>query len=68
MMLKLSYLDKISPKLSYFDPSGAHGTNVKRNHASLVFHMDTTIMNNTNNSSPVSKDSLYSKALPEKMK
>jgi hypothetical protein len=28
------------PKLSYFDPSDAHDTNVKRNYANLVFHLD----------------------------
>jgi hypothetical protein len=35
------------PKLSYFDPSNAHDTNVKGKYANLVFHEDIIIMKNT---------------------
>jgi hypothetical protein len=35
-------------KLSCFDPSDAHNTNVKGKHANLVFHLDTIIMRNAN--------------------
>jgi hypothetical protein len=36
------------PKLSYFDPSDVHGTNVKGKYANLVFHLDTIVMKNAN--------------------
>jgi hypothetical protein len=36
------------PKLSYFDPSDAHDTNLKVKHADLVFHLDTVVMKNAN--------------------
>jgi hypothetical protein len=35
-------------KLSYFDPSDAHDTNVKGKYANLVFHLDTFAMKNAN--------------------
>jgi hypothetical protein len=34
--------------LSYFDPSDAHDTNVKANHANLVFNLDTIVIKNAN--------------------
>jgi hypothetical protein len=53
--------------LSYFDPSDAHDTNVKGKYASLVFHLDTVLMKNTNDLKQLKKDSFYSKALPAKI-
>jgi hypothetical protein len=53
--------------LSYFDPSDAHDTNVKGNHANLVFHLDTVVMKNANDLNQLNKDSFYSKALPAKI-
>jgi hypothetical protein len=55
------------PKLSYFDPSDAHDTNVKGKYASLVFHLDTVVMKNANDINQLCKDSFYSKALPAKV-
>jgi hypothetical protein len=34
--------------LSYFVPSDAHDTNVKGKYANLVFHLDTFVMKNAN--------------------
>jgi hypothetical protein len=45
------------PKLSYFDPSDAHDTNVKGSHASLVFHLDTIIMKYANDMNQLNNDS-----------
>jgi hypothetical protein len=53
--------------LSYFDPSDAHDTNVKGRYASLVFQLDTAVMKNVNDINQLNKDSLYSKALPDKI-
>jgi hypothetical protein len=53
--------------LSYFDPSDAHDTNVKGNHANLVFHLDTIVMKNDNDINQLNKDSFHSKALPTKV-
>jgi hypothetical protein len=55
------------PKLSYFDPSDAHDTNVKGKYASLVFHLDTVVMKNANDIKQLNKDSFYSKALHAKI-
>jgi hypothetical protein len=55
------------PKLSYFDPSDAHDTNIKGKYANLVFHLDTVVMKNANDINQLNKDSLYSKALPAKI-
>jgi hypothetical protein len=52
------------PKLSYYDPSDAHDTNVKARHANLVFHLDTIVMKNNNHINQLYKDSFYRKALP----
>jgi hypothetical protein len=53
--------------LSYFDPSDVHDTNVKGNHANLVLHLDTVVMNNSNDINQLNKDSFYSEALPAKI-
>jgi hypothetical protein len=46
--VKVDSVEQVIPKLSYFDPSGAHDTNVKGKHPNLVFHLDTVVMKNTN--------------------
>jgi hypothetical protein len=46
--IKVDLVEQDIPKLSYFDPSDAHDTNVKGKHANLVFHLDTVVMNNAN--------------------
>jgi hypothetical protein len=51
--IKVDLVEQYIPKLSYFDLSDAHDTNVKGKHANLVFHLDQ-----------LNKDSFYSKALP----
>jgi hypothetical protein len=51
-------------KLSYFDPSDAHDTDVKGKYANLVFHLDTVVMKNDNDLNQINKDSFYSKELP----
>jgi hypothetical protein len=53
--------------LSYFDPSDAHDTNVKGNHANLVFHLDTIVMKNASDINQLNKDYFYRKALPVKI-
>jgi hypothetical protein len=55
------------PKLSYFDPSDAHDTNVKGKYANLVFHLDSIVLKNGNDINELSKDSFYSIALPAKI-
>jgi hypothetical protein len=50
------------PKLSYFDPSDAHDTNVNGKYANLVFHLDTVIMKNANDINQLNKDPFHSKA------
>jgi hypothetical protein len=55
------------PKLSYFDPSGAHDTNVKGKHANLVFHLESVVMKNANDISQFKKDSFYSKGIHTKI-
>jgi hypothetical protein len=64
--IKVDLIEQGIPKLSYFDPSDAHDTNFKGYHANLVFHLDTIVMNNTNDANQLNKDSFYSKALPAK--
>jgi hypothetical protein len=51
------------PKLSYFDPSDVHDTNVKGKYANLVFHLDTIVMKNANDIIQSNKDSFYSKKI-----
>jgi hypothetical protein len=64
---KIDLVEQDIPKLSYFDPSDAHDTNVKEKHANLVFHLDTVVMKNANDVNQLNKDSFYSKALPAKV-
>jgi hypothetical protein len=44
--VKVELVEQDIPKLSYFDPSDAHDTNVKgkQKHTNLVFHLDTVVM------------------------
>jgi hypothetical protein len=65
--IKVDLVEQGIPKLSYFDPSDAHDTNVKGNHASLVFHLDNIVMKNSNDINHSNKDSFYSKALSAKI-
>jgi hypothetical protein len=65
--IEVDLVEQDIPKLSYFDPSDAHDTNVKGNHSNLVFHLDTVVMKNANDLNEVNKDSFYSKALPAKI-
>jgi hypothetical protein len=65
--IKVDLVEQDIPKFSYFDPFDAHDTNVKEKYASLVFHLDTTVMKNTNDKIQLSEDSFYSKALPAKI-
>jgi hypothetical protein len=65
--IKVDLVEQDTPKLSYFDPSDAHDTNVKVNHAYLVFHLDTFVMKNANDINQLNKDTFYTKALPAKI-
>jgi hypothetical protein len=65
--VKVDLVEQDIPKLSYFDPSDAHDTNVKGNQANLVFQLDTIVMKNNNDINQLNKDSFYSKALPAKI-
>jgi hypothetical protein len=65
--IKVYLVEQDIPKLSYFDPSDAHDTNVKGSHANLVFHLDTVVMKNPNDINQFNKDSFYRKALPAKI-
>jgi hypothetical protein len=65
--INFDFIDQGIPKLSYFDPYDAHDTNVKGNHANLVFHLDAIVMKNTNDINQSNKDSFYSKSLPAKI-
>jgi hypothetical protein len=65
--IKVDFVEQDIHKLSYFDPSDAHDTNVKGKYASLVFHLDTVVMKNTNDLNQLNKDSFYIKALPAKI-
>jgi hypothetical protein len=55
------------PKLSYFDPSDAHDTNVKGKYANLLFHLDTIVMKDANDINQLNQVSFNSKALPTKI-
>jgi hypothetical protein len=46
--IKVDLVEQGTPKLSYFDPSDVHYTNVKGKYANLVFHLDTFVMKNAN--------------------
>jgi hypothetical protein len=65
--IEVDLVEQYIPKLSYFNPSDAHDTNVKGKYASLVFHLDTVFMKNANDINQLNKDSFYSKALPTKI-
>jgi dGTP triphosphohydrolase len=65
--IKVDLVEQDIPKLSYFDPSDAHDTSVKGNHANLVFQLDTVVMNNANDINQSNKDIFDSKALPAKI-
>jgi hypothetical protein len=65
--IKVDLVEQDIPKFSYFDPSDAHDTNVKENHANLVFYLDTIVMTNANDINKLNKDSFYRKALPAKI-
>jgi hypothetical protein len=65
--IKVDLVQQDIPKLSYFDPSDAHDTNVKGKYASLIFHLDTVVMKDANDLNQLNKDSFYSKALPAKI-
>jgi hypothetical protein len=55
------------PKLSYFDPSDTHDTNLKVKYANLVFHLDTIVIKNANDINQLNNESLYSIALHAKI-
>jgi hypothetical protein len=61
--IKVDLVEQDIPKLSYFDPSDAYGTNVKGKHANLVLHLVTVVIKNANDINQLNKDSFYSKAL-----
>jgi hypothetical protein len=63
---KVDLVEQGIPKLSYFDPSDDHDTNVKGKYTNLVFHLNTVVMNNANDLNQLNQDSFYSKALPAK--
>jgi hypothetical protein len=65
--IKVDLVEQDIPKLSYFDTSDAHDTNVKVKYANLVFHLDTIVMKNANDINQLNKESFYSKALPAKL-
>jgi hypothetical protein len=65
--IKVDLVEQDIPKLSYFDSSDAHDTNVKGKYANLVLHLDTDVMKNVNDINQLNKDSFYSKALPAKI-
>jgi hypothetical protein len=65
--VNIDFVEQDTPKLSYFDPSDAHDTNVKGKYANLVFHLDTIVMKNANDMNQLNKDSFYKKALPSKI-
>jgi hypothetical protein len=62
--IQVELFEQFISKLFYFDASDAHDTNVKRNHANLVFHLDTIVMKSSNDINQLNKDSFYSIALP----
>jgi hypothetical protein len=65
--IKVDLVEQDIPKLSYFDPSDAHDTNVKGKYANLVFLLDTIVMKNDNDLNQINKDSFYRKATPDKI-
>jgi hypothetical protein len=65
--IKDDLVEKDIRKLSYFDPSDAHDTNVKEKYANLVFHLVTIVMKDANDIDQLTMDSFHSKALPAKI-
>jgi hypothetical protein len=61
--IEVDLVEQDIPKLSYFDPSDAHDTNVKVKYANLVFHLDTIIMKNANDINQSKKDYFLQKSL-----
>jgi hypothetical protein len=53
--IKVDLVERTIPKLSYFDPSDAHDTNIKGKHTNLVFHYDTIVMKNANDINQLNK-------------
>jgi hypothetical protein len=64
--IKVDLAEQDIPKLSYFDPSDAHDTNIKGKYANVVFHIDSIVMKNSIDINKLNKDSFYIKALPAK--
>jgi hypothetical protein len=64
---KVDLVEQVIPKLSYFDPSDVHHTNVIGKYVNLVFHSDTIVMKNDNGINQLNKKSFYRKALPAKI-
>jgi hypothetical protein len=64
--MKVDLVEQDIPKLSYFDPSDAHDTNVRGKCTNLVFHLDTIAMSMTNVINQLNKDRFHRKALPDK--
>jgi hypothetical protein len=56
--IKVDLVEQDIPKLSYFDPSDAHDTNVKGKYANQVFHLDYVVMKNSNNINQLNMDFL----------
>jgi hypothetical protein len=46
--IKVDLIEQDIPKLSCFDPSDVHDTNVKGKYAILVFHLDTVVIKDAN--------------------
>jgi hypothetical protein len=65
--IKVDLVEQGIPKLSYFDLSDEHDTNVKIKHANLVFHLNAIILSKIEDTSQLNKDFFYSKALPAKI-
>jgi hypothetical protein len=65
--IKVDLVKQDIPKLSYFDPSDAHDTNVKGKHATLVLNLDTIVMKNANDINQSNKGSFYCKSLSAKI-
>jgi hypothetical protein len=53
--IKADLVQKDIQKLSYFNPSDAHDTNIKGKYANLAFHSDTIVMKNANDIDQLSK-------------
>jgi hypothetical protein len=75
--IKVDLFRQDIPKLTYFNASDAHGIrkvsyfyqfiSVKGKHEILIFHLETTIIDNANDSYKFNKDSFYSKTLLAKI-